>query len=248
VDASDLVSIFDGIARDIGDAIRALDPEERARRTERSGQYAIDLVADAVALEVLKGLPATVVSEESGISGGGSNLAIILDPVDGSTNCAHGLAYWSTSLCAMDSEGLVAALVLDHATGETFTATRGGGAFRDGVRIRPSTVRKVEDAMVGLSGWPARLLPWQQYRALGCASLALCAVASGGLDGYVDGGSWHAPWDYLGGVLVCREAGAPVVDAEGQELVTPAMSARRQLLAAGTNDLMSSLRPATGRR
>jgi myo-inositol-1(or 4)-monophosphatase len=109
-------------------------------------------------------------------------------------------------------------------------------------------VRKVEDAMVGLSGWPARLLPWQQYRALGCASLALCAVASGGLDGYVDGGSWHAPWDYLGGLLMCLEAGAPVVDAEGQELVTPAISVRRQLLAAATPELMSSLRPATGRR
>jgi myo-inositol-1(or 4)-monophosphatase len=248
VDASDLVSIFDGIARDIGDAIRALDPEDRKRRTERSGQYAIDLVADGVALDTLKGVPATIVSEESGISGGGSNLAVIVDPIDGSTNCAHDLAYWSTSLCAMDSDGLVAALVRNHATGETFAAIRGQGALRDGVRIKPSGVRKVEDAMVGLSGWPARLLPWQQYRALGCCSLALCALAAGGLDGYVDGGSWHAPWDYLGGLLICHESGASVVDAEGQELVTPAMSARRQLLGAATPELLSSLRPATGRR
>jgi myo-inositol-1(or 4)-monophosphatase len=248
VEASDLVTIFDRIARDIGDAIRALDPGERKRRTERSGQYAIDLVADAVALEGLKRLPATIVSEESGITGGGSNLAIILDPIDGSTNCAHDLAYWSTSLCAMDSEGLVAALVRNHATGESFTAVRGEGAFRDGVRVRPSNVRKVEDAIVGLSGWPARLLPWQQYRALGCASLALCALAAGGLDGYVDGGAWHAPWDYLGGLLICREAGATVVDAEDQELVTPALSARRQLLGAATPELFSVLRAATGRR
>jgi myo-inositol-1(or 4)-monophosphatase len=248
VDSSDLISIFDGISSDIGDAIRALDPEERKRRTERSGQYAIDLVADDIALGVLKGFPATIVSEESGISSGSSNLAIIVDPIDGSTNCAHDLAYWATSLCAMDSEGLVAALVRNHATGETFTATRGGGAFRDGVRVRPSTVRRVEDAIVGLSGWPARLLPWQQYRALGCASLALCALAAGGLDGYVDGGAWHAPWDYLGGLLICNEAGAVVVDAAGQELVTPAMSARRQLLGAATRDLMTALRAATGRR
>jgi myo-inositol-1(or 4)-monophosphatase len=248
VDASDLVSMFDQIARDIGDAIRALDPEERKRHTDRPGQYAIDLVADAIALEGLKGIPATVVSEESGITGGGSDLAIVLDPIDGSTNCAHDLAYWATSLCAMDSDGLVAALVCNHATGETFTATRGQGAYRDGTRIRPSKVRKVEDAMVGLSGWPARLLPWQQYRALGCASLALCALAAGGLDGYVDGGSWHAPWDYLGGLLVCQEAGATVVDAEGQELITPAMSARRQLLGASTPELFAALRAATGRR
>jgi fructose-1,6-bisphosphatase/inositol monophosphatase family enzyme len=248
MDASDLVSTFEGIALSIGDAIRALDPEERKRRTERPSQYAIDLVADAIVLDVLKGFPATVVSEESGISGGGSDLAIIVDPIDGSTNCAHDLAYWATSLCAMDSEGLVAAVVRNHATGEVFTGVRGAGAFRDGVRIRPSSVRKVEDAIVGLSGWPARLLPWQQYRALGCASLALCALAAGGLDGYVDGGSWHAPWDYLGGLLICMEAGAVVVDAEGQELITPAMSARRQLLGACTPELFSSLRAASGRR
>ena len=96
--------------------------------------------------------------------------------------------------------------------------------------------------------WPARLLPWQQYRAFGCASLALCELAAGGLDGYVDGGAWHAPWDYLGGLLMCREAGASVVDAEGQELVTPALSARRQLLGAGTPDAARGLRTSAGRR
>jgi myo-inositol-1(or 4)-monophosphatase len=99
-----------------------------------------------------------------------------------------------------------------------------------------------------LSGWPARLLPWQQYRALGCASLSLCALAAGGVDGYIDGGPWHAPWDYLGGLLICREAGASVVDVDGQELVTPALSARRQMLGAGTPELLQSLRSSAGRR
>src|SRR5258708_7901225 len=151
-------------------------------------------------------------------------------------------------MCAVDGDGMVAAVVMNHATGEVFSATRGEGASRDGLPVQPSAVRKVEDAMVGLSGWPARLLPWQQYRALGCASLALCSIAAGGLDGYIDGGAWHAPWDYLGGLLVCREAGASVVDIDGQELVTPALSARRQLLAAGTPELLSALRPSGGRR
>jgi myo-inositol-1(or 4)-monophosphatase len=248
VNASDIVSLFDSIARDIGDAVRALDPDERKKHTARSGQYAIDLVADAIALAAFEGFPATIVSEESGITQGASDLAIVLDPIDGSTNCAHDLAYWATSLCAMDGDGLVAALVRNHATGESFTAIRGQGAYRDGTRIQPSNVKKVEDAMVGLSGWPARLLPWQQYRAFGCASLALCALAAGGLDGYIDGGAWHAPWDYLGGLLVCREAGAIVVDAAGEELVTPAVSARRQLFGASTRELFGALRVATGRR
>ena len=240
--------MFEYISRAIGTAVKAMSPEDRRRGGERSGQYALDLVADGVALGVLEGMPATIVSEESGITGGGSELAIVLDPVDGSTNCAHDLAYWATSICALDGGGMVAAVVLNHATGEVFTATRGNGAFRDGVPIRASSVRKVEDAMVGLSGFPARLLPWQQYRALGCASLALCSLAAGGLDGYIDGGAWHAPWDYLGGLLICREAGASVVDIDGQELVTPAMSARRQLLGAGTPELLAALRSSGGRR
>jgi myo-inositol-1(or 4)-monophosphatase len=249
VEPAELIAIFERIARDIATAVKALAPEERRRRTDHPGQYALDLVADDVALGILRGIPATIVSEESGISGNGSTkLVIVLDPIDGSTNCAHDLAYWATSLCALDGDGMLVALVTNHATGERFISTRGDGAFRDGQPLRASPVKRVEDSMVALSGWPARLLPWQQYRALGCASLALCSLAAGGVDGYIDGGAWHAPWDYLGGLLMCREAGASVVDVDGQELVTPALSARRQLLGAGTPELLSSLRRSAGRR
>ena len=63
--------------------------------------------------------------------------------------------------------------------------------------------------MVGLSGYPPRRLGWKQFRALGAIALDLCAVAGGRLDAYVDcSPSAHGPWDYLGGLLVCREAGA----------------------------------------
>ena len=80
--------------------------------------------------------------------------------------------------------------------------------------------RTAADAIVAINGWPSRRGPWRQYRALGAAALDLCAVADGTLDGYVDCTvDEHAPWDYLGGVLVCREAGAIVVDAQGRDLV-----------------------------
>ena len=77
---------------------------------------------------------------------------------------------------------------------------------------------------------------------------SLCALAAGGVDGYIDGGPWHAPWDYLGGLLMCREAGAPVVDAADEELVTYAVAARRQLLGASTPELLASVRASAGRR
>jgi fructose-1,6-bisphosphatase/inositol monophosphatase family enzyme len=249
VDPAELIAIFDQIAREISIAVTAMSPDDRRRKTDRSGQYALDLVADDIALRTLKGVPATIVSEESGITPNrDAKVTVVLDPVDGSTNCAHDLAYWATSLCALDDGGMSAALVANHATGEIFTATRGGGAFRDGQRVKSSPVKRVENAMVVLSGWPARLLPWHQYRAFGCASLSLCALAAGGVDGYIDGGPWHAPWDYLGGLMMCRESGASVIDADNQELVTPALAARRQLLGAGTPELLASLRTSAGRR
>jgi myo-inositol-1(or 4)-monophosphatase len=249
VDPAELIAIFERIARDIAIAVKALSSAERRRQTERRGQYVLDLVADQIALDLLRGLPATIVSEESGVGGDrNASLTVVLDPVDGSTNCAHDLAYWATSLCALDGKGMWAALVANHATGEVFTAIRGAGGFRDGQRLHASPVKRIEDALVVLSGWPARLLPWQQYRALGCASLSLCSLAAGGVDGYIDGGPWHAPWDYLGGLLMCRESGASVVDIDDQELVTPAVSARRQLLGAGTPELLASLRASAGRR
>ncbi len=249
MDPADLIAIFEGISRDVGRTVKALDASVRRSHGERRGQYAVDLVADRIILDALRDAPITIVSEESGVSGKpDANLVVVIDPVDGSTNCAHFLEYWATSICALDRSGMLAAVVMNHATGSVYSAIRDGGAFRDGVALRPSSVRKVEDAMVALSGWPARLLQWQQYRALGCASLALCDLAAGGLDGYIDGGEWHAPWDYLGGLLICREAGAIVVDAHEQELVTPTPSVRRQLIGAATPELMTILRTAVGRR
>ena len=249
MDPQELLAHFERAARDVGAQVKALDPDVRRRRTEKHGQYAVDLVADQAVLDVLHRLPVTVVSEESGTSGTpDADVIVVVDPVDGSTNCAHYLEYWATSICALDHGGMLAALVMNHATGASYTATRGGGAFRDGQRLHASSVRKVEDAMVALSGWPARLLPWQQYRALGCASLALCDLGAGGIDGYIDGGAWHAPWDYLGGLMICREAGAVVIDVGDNDLLTAAASARRQLLGAATPELLAMLKPAAGRR
>jgi myo-inositol-1(or 4)-monophosphatase len=89
---------------------------------------------------------------------------------------------------------------------------------------------------------PEQRLPWKQLRSLGSAALELCDVASGALDAYLS--SWLSPWDYLGGLLVCREAGAVVVDAHGGEPVVTETDARRQLLAAATPELLDAVRPA----
>ena len=102
------------------------------------------------------------------------------------------------------------------------------------------------EAIVGFSGYPRSYLGWSQYRGLGAAALDLCAVAEGVLDGYaVVGGSSLGSWDYLGGLLVCREAGAVVGEALGRELVTLEHTDRRRPVAADARrgrELASRLR------
>ncbi len=230
-------------------AVARLSEDQKRARTGRAGQYGLDIVADGAALRVLKQADVAIVSEESAYSGNEhAAVTVVLDPIDGSTNCARGLSYYATSIAALDAEGLLCGLVVNQATGVEYRAVRGGGATRDGIAIHTSDVERIEDSVVALSGLPARVLQWKQYRVLGCASLALCDLATGGIDGYVDGGAWHAPWDYLGGQLMVQEAGGSIVDTRDQALSVSDPNVRRQLLAAGTTALLEALRPAAGKR
>jgi fructose-1,6-bisphosphatase/inositol monophosphatase family enzyme len=239
-----LLDCFDETAGAVRVALTSLDPIARRERTKVAGQYALDVVADRAALDVLRKLPVRVVSEESGVhEHSGAAITVVLDPVDGSTNCSRGISYWAISICALDADGPLAALVVNQATGARTTAIRGAGARRDGVALQASGVTRLEDAVIAFGGYPVAKLAWKQFRALGCASLALCDVATGGVDGYLDSGPYHAPWDYLGGYLACIEAGAVVRAVNGDELVTDDPKARRQVIAAGTVALADALMP-----
>ena len=162
-----------------------------------------------------------------------------LDPVDGSTNASRALPWYATSLCAVDGDGARAALVVDQASGARYEALRGAGARVDGQPLVPTGCTDLADAVVGLSGYPPRHLGWRQFRVLGAIALDLCAVADGRLDAYVDcSPSAHGPWDYLGGLLVCREAGVGVIDSAAAQLVTIDHTARRTPVAAATAALL----------
>jgi fructose-1,6-bisphosphatase/inositol monophosphatase family enzyme len=206
----------------------------------RPGQYRSDLAADEAALAVLDRAGFGALSEESGLHAGDREIVVVLDPVDGSTNASRDLPWYATSLCAIDGDGPRAALVVDQAGGARFEAVRGGGARVDGALLRPTECTSLGSALIGLSGYPPRWFGWKQFRALGAAALDLCAVAGGRLDAYVDcSPSAHGSWDYLGGLLVCQEAGAVVVDAWDRELVTLDHAARRTPMAAATPELLA---------
>lgn len=226
----------------VAESLGSLERVQWGRAGDREGQYHADLVADAAVVALLSAAGVGALSEESGLHAPERAVLVVVDPLDGSTNAAHGVPWYATSLCALDAEGPMAAVVVDLARSARFEAVRGGGARRDGVPLRPTTVSTVRDAIVGLSGWPPAHLGWRQYRALGAAALDLCAVAAGVLDGYVDCSfDAHGVWDYLGGLLVCGEAGASVADALGRELVLRDPAARRTPVAAATPALLDDL-------
>jgi myo-inositol-1(or 4)-monophosphatase len=209
------------------------------------GQHHSDLLADRVAIEVLEGAGLSVLSEESGLHARAGSLLAVLDPLDGSTNAAQGIPWYATSICVLDEEGPLVALVRNQALDTSYEASRGSGAYRDGERIATSGCAVLEDAVVGLAGYPPAHLGWRQYRALGAAALDLCLVAEGTLDAYLDASqSAHGPWDYLGGLLVCAEAGATLDERDGLDLVVRTHGPRRSPLVGATAALTAELAAA----
>lgn len=235
-----VVELLDEAASAVEQALRGF--EAWGEPAGRPGQYRCDVVADEAALAVLDRAGVGVLSEESGLTGGDRELLVVVDPVDGSTNASRGIPWFATSLCAVDDDGPLAALVVDLATGTRYEAVRGAGARRDGTPVAPTDCTRLGDAVVGLSGFPPRRLGWRQYRALGAAALDLCSVGTGLLDAYLDCSvDAHGPWDYLGGLLVCREAGALVEDLLGRDLVVRGHADRRTPVAAATPALLADL-------
>ena len=213
-------------------ALAVADQRHRGYSGQRETQYHLDLAADEVALRVLGGAGFRVVSEESGITGEGE-YTVVVDPIDGSTNCDHGIPFYATSLAVLRGEELVAGLVVNQATHTYFEAERGAGATRDGVLITTSQQTDFAKSIVAFSGLPPRHMGWAQYRALGAASLEICLVADGSLDVYgVAAKSTLNPWDYLGGLLILKEAGGVATDYLGEELITDSMVKRHPVFAA----------------
>ncbi len=240
-----LLAVLDEAVHAARGALDALD--DWGPSGGKPGQYRLDLAADGAALPVLHGAGLAVLSEESGVTGDGpSGLLAVIDPIDGSTNAHRGVPFYSTSICVLDAEGPRVGLVTNQATGQRYAAVRGDGAEKDGKAIAPSGCQDLGRAIVGISGFPGLYPGWAQFRALGAASLECCAVAEGVLDAYlVVGSSTLYSWDYLAGLLICREVGAAEDERQGRDLVVRDDSSRRPVVAA-TRQLAEKLAQEEG--
>lgn len=170
----------------------------------------------------------TLLTEESGHHPGNSECQWIIDPLDGTTNFAHGLPLFSTSIAFALNGRVVVGVVLNPVTGELFTAVHGEGAFLNGKPVSVSDKTEMTDCLL-VTGFAynfkdhvtdimrrfGRCLDAAQgVRRLGSAALDLCYVACGRFDGY-----WEQnlkPWDTAAGQLIAREAGAAVTDFSGR--------------------------------
>lgn len=151
----------------------------------------------------------------------------VFDPIDGTTNFAHGLPIFCSSL-ALEIDGVPQiAAIYDPNREELFTAQRGGGAFLNGTPMRVSSSTPLINALL-VTGFPydvqtrleevmglfsAFVGRARGIRRLGSAAIDLCYVASGRLDGFWEGGL--KPWDIAAGALLVEEAGGRVTDLAG---------------------------------
>jgi myo-inositol-1(or 4)-monophosphatase len=174
-------------------------------------------------------------AEESGAAGEGARVRWVIDPLDGTVNYLYGLPDWAVSIAA-EVDGIVVAGVVEVPTrGETFSAVRGRGAWLDAAdgrkELRCGPGPELSQALVATGfGYRAQwrrvqgevvaaLLPRiRDIRRAGSASVDLCSVAAGRVDGYYERGL--NPWDYAAGGLVAQQAGAVVAGLHGEAMST----------------------------
>ncbi len=200
-----------------------------------------------------------ILAEEGGALPGAAAHRWIVDPLDGTTNYAHGFPIYGVSI-GLEVEGVLAAgVVYDPSRDELFVAERGRGATLNGAPIRVSPTPRMAVSLLGtsypndihraahdnLAEHAALMFRCHSVRTIGSAVLGLASVAAGRLDGY-----WEqhlGPWDVAAGALLIREAGGTVTSVSGGtlDLSAPSITASNGLVQA---ELLAALKEVASAR
>ncbi|MFC1852771.1 inositol monophosphatase family protein [candidate division CSSED10-310 bacterium] len=170
-----------------------------------------------------------ILSEEKGrIKQNREKFLWLIDPLDGTTNYAHGFPWYAVSIALQEDNTVIAAVVYHPEMEELFSATRGGGAFLNKQKIAVSQQTALGQSLLA-TGFPyniqqkseknienftALLLQSQGIRRAGAAALDLCYTACGRFDGFWEFGL--APWDTAAGSLILTEAGGTITTFHGK--------------------------------
>lgn len=169
----------------------------------------------------------TIVAEETGLHDRSSEYRWYVDPVDGTTNFAHGYPVYNVTLALEHRGELIAGVVFDPTRDEMFTAEKGSGAYLNHRRIQVSSAQGVDEAVIA-TGFPTRrrhhdvnfhffyqlAMVSHGIRRSGSAAIDLAYVACGRLDGF-----WEFrlnAWDMAAGKLLIQEAGGSITDMRGR--------------------------------
>lgn len=216
----------------------------------------MDRKAEALLVDQLLGARPDdgVLGEEGGERSGTSGVRWVLDPIDGTVNYLYDIPYWAVCVAA-EVDGIVeVGVVVDPSTGNEYAATRGQGASCNGRPLRVSEVTDLTKALVG-TGFAyavstraeqataiAEVLPRvRDIRRMGAASLDLCGVAAGTLDGYFE--RTLQAWDLAAAGLIAQEAGAVVAGIDGQPAGPDIVIAANAALFPELHDLLAPLHP-----
>jgi myo-inositol-1(or 4)-monophosphatase len=229
--ASEFVSAIEVIAREAGELLMGYF----VRRVPIEYKGDVDLVTEADRASealIMDRIQARfprhdVVGEEGARRETGSDYKWYVDPLDGTTNFAHGFPVFSISMGLEHKGQMIAGVVYDPARGEMFAAEKGSGAYLNQRRMHVSKTAQLQESLLG-TGFPSHkrhknpnihfyhriTLGTHGVRRAGSAALDLASVASGRFDGF-----WEFnlnPWDLAAGVLLVEEAGGQVTGFFGQ--------------------------------
>jgi myo-inositol-1(or 4)-monophosphatase len=260
-DPAALVDLAAGVAERAGDLL--LDGLHRRRvlvETKSTGTDMVsemDRASEALIVEALLAARPDdgIVGEEGSAREGTSGVRWVIDPLDGTTNYLYAHPGWGVSIAAEMAEnatGVIAGAVLDPVHGDLFTATLGGGAYRNGQPITCSDQQVLAHALVatGFGYQPVRrgaqaqvlvgLLPQiRDIRRMGAAAVDLCSVACGRVDAFFERGlAW---WDLAAGSLIAKEAGAVVSSLDGGPVQAGSVMAAAPGVATALRDCLSAL-------
>ncbi|MHC4943869.1 MAG: inositol monophosphatase family protein [Planctomycetota bacterium] len=229
---SEILSFAETVAREAGELLlshfASLEPEDIRHKGDIDLVTQADLDAERhIVSAIRERFPEHTISAEEEVNEAQGRSHWFIDPLDGTTNFAHGIPVFAVSLAYMHEDRLQAGVVHAPYLRETFTASEGGGAFFNGDRIRTSTRDDLRQSVLATGFYYHRrtikdnnveafrrfILDVQGLRRMGTASIDLCYVACGRFDGF-----WEphlSPHDVAAGVLIVQEAGGKVTDYLG---------------------------------
>ena len=251
VDVGTLLKIAVDAAQRAGELLATRPSNFEVHQKSSAMDFAtqMDLASEKLIVEtILSARPEDgIIGEEGADRQGRSGITWVIDPLDGTVNYFYDLAGWNVSIAAKDSEGVLLGVVYAPSINSLWTATRGGGAFKNGQPIRCNNPLTLDTALIGTGfsysvetrvGQAAliqSLIPRiRDLRRNGAAAVDLCNVATGSLDAYFE--KDLKEWDLAAGGLIATEAGAIVSGRHGgpagQEMALAAGPALHALLIA----------------